>query len=52
MQFTDPMEGRYIQLRNLTLERADLDAQNVQFRFSPLSPRGRQYLADAQRTAR
>lgn len=34
---SDPMEGRYIQLRNLTLERADLDAQNVQFRFSPFS---------------
>jgi hypothetical protein len=36
--YTDPMEGRYIQLRNLTIERADLDAQNVQFRFSPLPP--------------
>jgi hypothetical protein len=36
--YTDPMEGRYIQLRNLTVERADLDAQNVQFRFSPLPP--------------
>lgn len=36
--YTQPIEGRYIQLRNLTLERADLDAQNVQFRFSPLPP--------------
>jgi hypothetical protein len=35
---TDPMEGRYIQLRNLTLDRADLDAQNVEFRFSPIPP--------------
>ncbi|MFM2005800.1 MAG: hypothetical protein RLZZ09_1455, partial [Pseudomonadota bacterium] len=35
--YTQPMEGRYIQLRNLTLERADLDAQNVDFRFSPFS---------------
>lgn len=35
--FTQPIEGRYIQLRNLTLERADLDAQNVDFRFSPFS---------------
>ncbi len=33
-----PMEGRYIQLRNLTLERADLDAQNVRFRFYPIPP--------------
>ena len=31
-----PVEGRYIQLRNLTLERADLDAQNVEFRFVPI----------------
>jgi hypothetical protein len=31
------MEGRYIQLRNLTIERADLDAQNVEFRFIPES---------------
>ncbi len=34
---TDPIVGRYIQLRNLTIERADLDAQNVKFRFSPFS---------------
>jgi hypothetical protein len=46
--FTQPIQGRYIQLRNLTLERADLDAQNVHFRFSPLSPRARHdHLADA-----
>jgi hypothetical protein len=32
-----PLEGRYIQLRNLTIERTDLDAQNVQFRFMPIS---------------
>ncbi len=36
--YTDPIEGRYIQLRNLTLDRADLDAQNVQFRFYPIPP--------------
>jgi hypothetical protein len=36
--YTQPIEGRYIQLRNLTLERADLDAQNVEFRFSPIPP--------------
>lgn len=36
-EFTALMEGRYIQLRNLTIERADLDAQNVEFRFSPFS---------------
>lgn len=34
--FGPPIEGRYIQLRNLTLERADLDAQNVEFRFVPI----------------
>lgn len=36
-EFTTPIEGRYIQLRNLTLDHADLDARNVQFRFSPFS---------------
>ncbi len=35
---TTPIEGRYIELRNLTLDRADLNAQNVEFRFSPLPP--------------
>lgn len=34
---TAPMEGRYIQLRNLTVDHTDLDAQNVQFRFHPVS---------------
>lgn len=37
-EYTQPIEGRYIQFRNLTLERADLDAQNVEFRFSPIPP--------------
>jgi hypothetical protein len=36
-EWTQPIGSRYIQLRNLTLERTDLDTRNVQFRFSPFS---------------
>ena len=35
---TSQQLDRNIELRNLTLERADLDAQNVQFRFYPIPP--------------
>lgn len=37
-EFTQPIAGRYIELRNLTLDRADLNAQNVEFRFFSLPP--------------
>ncbi len=38
--FTDPIEGRYIKLRNLTVDHTDLDAQNVLLQFFPVTGTG------------
>ena len=38
--YTIPIEGRYIKLRNLTVDHTDLDAQNVLLQFFPVTGTG------------